>query len=154
MIDAMADSQDADLGSDNYDSLFAKARLRIDALGLNIGRLKSQPFPDLLPEPTPKDIATDVLLGKVSELASDPGTLAMPEPKLQDMKEAIKRTRARMDSLNGRLFCADAGSSTFDKTCGAWVSSKVAVMTDVPHDLSGYLDYANQHVPEFISTFK
>lgn len=154
MIDALADSQDTDLGGEGYDSLFAKARLRIDALGLDINRLKTPPFPDLLPEPLPRYIATDVLMGKVSELASDPGTLALPEPQLQDMKEAIKRTRARMDSLNARMFCADAGSSSFDKTCGDWVSSKVAIMTDVPSDLSGYLDYANQHIPEFISLFK
>ena len=151
MIDALVDSADVDEG---YDSLFGRAKLKIDALGLDINRLKVPPFPDLLGSPSPKDIAMDVLLGKVSELSSNPLTLAMPEPDIANMSEAIKRSKDRMDSLKTRLFCANAGASTFDKTCHDWVSSKVAVMTTIPNNLQEYIDYADQRTPEFISMFK
>lgn len=151
MIDALCESADVD---EDFDSLFSKARLKVASTGLDINRLKHPPFPDLLPDPNSRDIVTNVLLGRVSELSSDPAILSMPAPDLSNLGEAIKRSRERMKTLNSKLFCAGAGATTFDKTCEDWVRSKVSVMTTVPANLQEYADFAEAHVPEFISLIK
>lgn len=152
MIDAMCDA--ADGVKETYESLFGRARLRIDALGLSIDELKKDPKPKLLADPSPVDIATDVLRGKVSELASKPELLSLPTPDISDMREAIKRIFDRVESLKSKMYCGDAGTTTFEKTCSDWVISKVASMTTIPRDLSEYVEYANHHIPEFVSMFK
>lgn len=157
----------------SYDTLYKQANIRYTTAFTSKNALSICKNPDMLDKPDPKDIARDILRGKVSELTSSAETLKLPEPqwpsganKDVEFQEMFQKVAQRIEALQTSMYCsaasavaaASASASTGDadkgKTCSDWIEDKIKVFVETPKDLADYLDYASRNLPEFISLFK
>jgi hypothetical protein len=143
----------------SYDILYQQAGLRYIPMFRSQNALYICKNPDVLDKPDPKEIALDILQGKVSELTSSAKTLKLPEPqwpsgtnKDVEFQRMLEKVARRINALQTSMYCSVSGETS--KTCVDWINDKIKVFTDNPTNLEEYLDYASQNLPEFISLFK